>query len=490
MLGDHPKDDLPREDASAKEEPRTLRWFRFRLRSLVIFVTVIAVCFGVYQAMVAPYLEQARIRRVILDAGFTCETEPAPWLLSVFAGRDNACIVTKVDLRCARRPNGYQLIRPGDLVPYNHIFEEKFGQGMPLLNRTDELYVDEELLRKVGRLTDLEALNVDAQNVTDDILASWHRLTKLKRLVLAETLVQDPARWPDFPLQTLDVSATMLRDAQISALSKYDSLEELNLSMTPITDDGVKELQRMPNLRQLWLMETAVTVDSCETLNVFPRLDLLEVGDLHADLAMEGAFNKLHSPITVTGGRTTGDGVQCARNEEGLAAARADLIKAAEEFVPPRDIPLLFWVDFDPELWLQVDPLQVNCLDAIAGYENVTNLVFQSSVPQIQAARLPEFPNLSTVSFNKAPLSDRCLEYVADCPSLEALDLHNTSVTDADIQWLANCPSLRLLDISGTQVTDTGLRHVAQINCLEVLHLHGSEITEAGFAALAGHPRL
>lgn len=228
-------------DTTKSRKPKR---FRFRLRTLLILVTLIAVGFGGYQAIVVPYLEQAKIRRMILDAGFACDSRPAPAWLTYFVGEEAACTVTSVDLRYVRETTPHGLTHPRALIPEPQFVIDGYSKNI-LLTRISDLYADEDLLRQVGRLTDLEELNAVGQNITDEIVASWSSLKKLKSLNLAETLIEDPSQWPDFPLTTLDVSDTMLRDKQIAQLTRYASLRELNLSLTPVSDDGLRQLRSL-----------------------------------------------------------------------------------------------------------------------------------------------------------------------------------------------------------------------------------------------------
>lgn len=170
-----------------------------------------------------------------------------------------------------------------------------------------------------------------------------------------------------------------------------------------------------------------MTDASCDVLNAFPQLDLLEVGIAFALIGFEGdRFDKLHSPIKVTGGRSTGDGVTCAKDSAALQKVRSEFPVRAEAFVNETG----FWS-------FQVEPLEAFHLELIAGCEKFDILAFYSFVPDEQLAYLPTFPNLTHLTFYATPVSAGFLEHAAKCPALEELSLFDTPVTDDQLGALA-----------------------------------------------------
>ncbi len=439
-----------------KRPGRLQRLFRFRLRTLVAFVTLLAVLLGAYRIFVAPYLRQNEIRLAIEAAGGSYEAKPAPaWLAAVF-GEDNVCVLTKVDLA-----------RFDDYRGYEFGFRS-FPYAVDIVSEPSPA-----LLEQIKDLTDLEALNVAGQDVDDNLVAAWDDLDKLKSLNLAETLVRDPRCWPEFPLTALDLEGVFIGDKHAAALTRYPNLKSLNLARLPLSDAGLARLKPLNKLADLSLQNTAVTHASLDTLKSFSHLDRLDVGRPEWQPATKTV------PFVLTNAETSGDGLQIEINTAGIEAARADLQTRIDKYVPG-----------------DAEPLTPICLEGfhlelLAGTETIQELDLSLAFLRVEDLQvLPTLPNLTRLSFLVAKIDEEAWGIIAKCPMLEVVYLDYAGITDAGLRRLVECSSLRAMILTATQITDDGLACLAERPELEYLDLSQTAVTNAGLRHLQALPNL
>ena len=98
--------------------------------------------------------------------------------------------------------------------------------------------INDEGLRDVAKLTQLERLSLYRTKITDKGLKELADLTHLKRL---------------------DLGKTKITDAGLKEVVKFAQLEQLQLDNTSITDAGLKELAKLPKLTVLSLDGSKIT---------------------------------------------------------------------------------------------------------------------------------------------------------------------------------------------------------------------------------------
>jgi hypothetical protein len=186
-----------------------VRWFQFRLRSLLIALTLLAVVPGGY---------------VVHQRGV--------------AQRQTAAVAKLKELGAEvyARPNWLHSFlvpgAPGDVV----------GLGL-----RQPYWLTREELAPLADLTDLVWLDLQHTNATDDALVPLSRLKNLERLRLDETAITDAglvhlAGLPN--LHTLNLSETQITDAGLAHLEHVESLGELYLQKTQVTPAGTAQLQQ------------------------------------------------------------------------------------------------------------------------------------------------------------------------------------------------------------------------------------------------------
>ena len=132
------------------------------------------------------------------------------------------------------------------------------------------------VLVKVGRLTQLQELNLYRSSVSDAGLSHLKGLTELTRLYLGRTRVTDAGlahvrgltNLREFHLESTEVS-----DAGLVRLNRLSKLAKLDLRDTQVTDAGLVHVRGLTNLSLLELEGSQVTYAGIKELKqVFPSL--------------------------------------------------------------------------------------------------------------------------------------------------------------------------------------------------------------------------
>jgi Leucine rich repeat len=195
-----------------------VRWFQFRLRSLLIVLTLLAVVPGGY--VVHERGEAKRQKEAVAklkELHYVEVYARSNWLHSLLV------------------PGA-----PGEVV------------GLAIMH--PRAY-DSEQLAPLAELHTLIWLDLDGIPLTDEALVHLSRLHNLKRLRLDET---------------------QITDAGLAHLSGLKRIDTLNLSYTKITDAGLIHLQQLPLLEELYIQKTQVTSAGVSQLQqALPALDII-----------------------------------------------------------------------------------------------------------------------------------------------------------------------------------------------------------------------
>jgi hypothetical protein len=190
MAIDPPQPDQP---------PPELRWFQYRLRSLFVLTTLVAIACSWLAVTMQNQRQQKAAAEAIEKAGGEVESEPT-WLGKLL--RDDS-LVTVTWVNGSGRP---------------HLNGGRLDDGpMPSLVATNTV-----LLHLEG-LSQLQWLDLSGTRVTD---AGLVRLQGFKRLGV------------------LNLDNTEITDAGLEHLKGLNQLQKLCLVNTKVTDEGVKKLQQ------------------------------------------------------------------------------------------------------------------------------------------------------------------------------------------------------------------------------------------------------
>jgi hypothetical protein len=285
------------------------RWYQFRLRTLLVVMTAVALVFIAYGAYIEPYTQQRRAMEVIAELNGTYQSSgPTAWQRRLF-GEDHQNLIV-VDLRDSGDPDRY--------VPYLArlpaietlvVGGDEFGDGH---------------LRRLSGLSTLKALMLDSTSVTDEALAAWqerwpevavHRSPRraIRQLESAgwsftTTWVlywtpwseEDPlstlANTQEFFIEARRAVGQAAKDEDLAPLRHVPTLRTLWLRGSKITGAGLRHLRHLPHLDYLDLGNTPVTSEGLSELKHLPNLVYLDLSGTQVadgDLEHLGALPKL-----------------------------------------------------------------------------------------------------------------------------------------------------------------------------------------------------
>jgi len=243
------------------------RRYQFRLRSLLLLVTVI----GIACSWIACERTKSARQRAAVEAlenrgegyasiSYGVDTSPRPYALKVLLGDD---IYGKMTDASLNDPS----IRDKDLAHLevlSGITDLSLGpgitdKGLIHLQHLDKLtilvlidtQVTDEGLKVIRTLSQLDELYLDNTQISDQGLAHIAGL-KLRYLSLGGTSITDAGLenlGGMAQLQALDLGGTNITDAGLVQLGKIRSLKEVNVTHTPVTEGGTAALlEALPNV--------------------------------------------------------------------------------------------------------------------------------------------------------------------------------------------------------------------------------------------------
>ena len=191
-----------------------LRWFQFRLRTLLVFVTLCAILcswLAVKKQQAKREREAAAaIEKLGADVSWSKSSGPA-WLWRLL-GDDLFVHVESLDLNPPGVGHAHK--------PSRSTFLERFD------------IITDATLENLEKMRDLEILQLCRTNMTDSALEHLKGLNRL---------------------QELELFGTNVTDAGLEHLKGLTRLERLNVEETKVTDEGVKKLQQaLPNCSVEW----------------------------------------------------------------------------------------------------------------------------------------------------------------------------------------------------------------------------------------------
>jgi internalin A len=141
-----------------------------------------------------------------------------------------------------------------------------------------EAQITDAGIAQLAKLAKLEELNLNATAVTDRAMTTVNGFTALKTLLIDKTKVTDEGlgKLTDLhDLVALSAQQCRLSGTGLAALSQCTQLEFLGLQQTPITDEGIKSLPVLPDLTRIMLQSTNITDACLPHLAKFPKLSFI-----------------------------------------------------------------------------------------------------------------------------------------------------------------------------------------------------------------------
>lgn len=133
-------------------------------------------------------------------------------------------------------------------------------------------------MAQLSKLSKLEELNLNGTAITDRAMDTIAGFSALKTLYIDKTQVTDEglAKLTNLPqLVSLSARYCQIEGTGFSALAKSTKLEYLALQNSPVTDEGIKSLPILPKLSRIMLQKTSITDACLPHLAQFPTLDFI-----------------------------------------------------------------------------------------------------------------------------------------------------------------------------------------------------------------------
>jgi internalin A len=300
-------DNAAMEAEPSKAEPpkRKRRCVQFSMRSLMVFVVVVAIpC-----AWIARRIESKRREREVVQAlvrlGATeiCYDyemadpahPPGPEWARRWLGDDFFSDVVKVELPFGELDDDdWSLFRE---LP--HLRELHLGQSN----------INDARLKCLGGLSQLQKLTVYSEAITDAGLIHLRGLTQIQELDLSDTKIGDEglAIVKEMPqLRKLWLGGTQVSDAGLANLELLTRLERLELYRTKIDDAGLDHIRGLTQLQVVNLAGTRVTDRALVVLKRLTRLEDVCLGtnatesgvkELKAALPNASVYRELHGVL-------------------------------------------------------------------------------------------------------------------------------------------------------------------------------------------------
>jgi Leucine Rich repeat len=268
-------DNAAMEEEAPKSDPpkRKRRWFQFSLRTLMIFVVIVAIpCAWLGRKIAQKRREREAVASVVKLGGRVFFDYQRDETGSRPAGPPGGT-KTSASWREKADPAGPAWLRSflGD-----DFFSEVGGVW------ADSSAFTDAHLDGIGHFLYLQDLSLQGSRVTDAGLANVESLRRLKHLYLDNTRIGDDglAHLSGLSLlERLSLHGTGITDAGLAHLRASTRLRALLLAETRITDSGLVYLRNLSQLETLILWGTDVTDAGLIHLEGLSNLKLIEVTD-------------------------------------------------------------------------------------------------------------------------------------------------------------------------------------------------------------------
>ena len=321
--------------------------------------------------------------------------------------------------------------------------------------------VDDEGVRQLSSMTNLEYLSLAHSSVTDDSLVVVSRFSKLKEL---------------------DLTYTGIKGRGLSHLVALPTLERVHLGSNELTDDCVSALLSIKALKQVSLTHTFVS----------SRLEELRV----AGISVENGSGLIFVADDPWLSPYKSDGYSLIRSQQGLSI---DSVHAAWETIRK----LALSADSQIEMLVPPDGI-VTCLrvrgaklnaehfQALAKMKNLQCLdLAVSRFPAEFLSQLDSLTELRRIDLSRTAAGLVLRTDAKWLSRIESLHLRDAKLTGEELKGISKrVPALRILDLSGNPLSSVAVSPLAECVTLEELTLARTEVSAEALRALAKLPAL
>jgi Leucine-rich repeat (LRR) protein len=375
------------------------RWLQFRLRTLLIGVTLAALPLG----YVAWEREQCR------------RGEAARAMIYRNSGRDGFFSPEDFDevLVSFTETESPHFPRPEWLKDI--LGNDRFRLLVSAYLQGDAL-ADADLAR-LEALPNLRKLSIADSNVTAEGVANLRGLNRLKKFSFEHNGKASDARWEILSgwkqLRELSFDGSDFRDASVPCLAPLVSLKQLQISNTKITDAGLAAFPPLTTLECLDLSGTEVSDDGLQFLSRLTNLRKLRLEDTKfSGLGLRHLVALPHlESLALYGSKVTDDG-----------------LASVEGFTSLEGLGLS-----------------------------------QTAVTDEALAHVGRLTSLKRLGLGDTQITNRGLYHLGRLTNLETLDLSNTKISDDGVIHLRSLSNLKKIYLFKTNVTEAGERKLVTL---------------------------
>jgi Leucine rich repeat len=276
--------------ASVAPRASRRRRFQFRLRTLLVLLTLCAFCFALLAAQWRQHQAEMAALRGLGATGFASSWGES-WLRQ--KGRAPDPKQELLDARCVASvdvPQWLKTLRdlqqwaakPTEDERREYVEFKLFGRVrlLRMFPRARIAPLDQDEKRYLATFGALEFLSIDARILEREDVEALATYSDLRRLALAGCTFAAAACEPLgalHRLRILDLNGSNVTDDDLAALAALKNLEILDLSHTEVTDEGLAHLGSLPKLRRLHLSGSRATDQGVDRLRqALPNLQLLD----------------------------------------------------------------------------------------------------------------------------------------------------------------------------------------------------------------------
>jgi Leucine-rich repeat (LRR) protein len=312
-------------------------------------------------------------------------------------------------------------------------------------------------VKSIGKLTNLEELQLTDSEVTDGGMKDIASLPKL--------------RW-------LDLSDDHITDASLKLL-KGKQIERLYLGGTRVTDRGIDEIKDMKSLRYLDVMCTKVTNASLDKLKGIPGLEIL-------GLPEEEIHEAPDDPSAVAAIEAAGIDISKFNITDNVHSVDAP----GKRQNPPTWMKWLKGLHSVKYMRLPNDTQNAD-LKYLAGMTSLESLEVGGDFSEDGMKAIGTLTNLKKLWCGSTPgITSQAMKYLAPLVKLEDLDMAYDPIGDDALRYFAGMKKLKKLSLNNTKVTNAGLVHLKQLPALEDLYVIDTAVTGDGLKNLRGLTKL
>jgi Leucine-rich repeat (LRR) protein len=265
-------------------------------------------------------------------------------------------------------------------------------------------------------------------------------------------------------LEVLELNLSNVSDEDLRHVGQLQNLKVLRLGNTSVTDDGIAHLKDSENLVRIELSHTRISGTALSYLRTMKKLQYIEL--FSTDIADEGL--RFVGDITTLRGLGFGDTERQSIDFKHLAKLHnlVSLHVCAARSVKPKRITVLSQLDNLGSLSLSHMAIDDQDAAAIARIKNLKRLNLSSTDVTDEGIRVivRDIPKIEYLSLNNTAISDRAVAEIGKLSHLEKLFVGKCSVSDQGLEYLANVKSLKTLDLINTKVSDFAVQRYVELH--------------------------